>query len=49
MSEELLELKLKVILEQVMKAQREGRGITLLFLKHGIRWGWMVKATSQQI
>jgi hypothetical protein len=37
MSEELLELKLKVTLEQVMKTQRAGRSIALLFLKHGIR------------
>jgi len=51
MSEELLELKLnvRVTLEQVMKAQKAGRGIALLFLKHRIRWGLMVKATSQQL
>ena len=41
MSEELLEMKLKVkdTLEQVKKAQKGGRGIALLFLKHGIRGG----------
>jgi len=51
MSGELLALKLKVkvTLEQVKKAQKAGRGIAVLFLKHGIRWGLMAKATSQQL
>jgi hypothetical protein len=38
-------VKVKVTLEQAMKAQRGRRGIALLFLKFGVRCGWVVNPT----
>ena len=40
--------KVKVALEQVIKAQRGSTGIALLF-KLGARWGWMVNATPRRL
>ena len=40
----LLKVKVKFTLEQAMKAQKGSRGIALLFLNLGTRWGWMVNA-----
>jgi hypothetical protein len=37
-------VKVKIIIEQAMKAQRGSRGIAPLF-NLGARWGWVVNAT----
>jgi hypothetical protein len=42
-------VKEKVALEQVTKAQRGSRGIALLFLDLGARWGWVVNAKPRPI
>jgi hypothetical protein len=41
--------KVKVSLEQVMKAQRGSRGIALLFFNLGARWGWVVNSTPRPL
>jgi hypothetical protein len=42
-------VKVKVTLEQVTKAQRERRGIALLFFNLGAGWWWVVNATPRPL
>jgi len=36
--------KVKLTVEEAMKAQRESRGVALLLLNLGARWMWVVNA-----
>jgi len=37
--------EVKLTLEEAIKAQRRSRGIALLFLNLGARWGWVVNTS----
>jgi hypothetical protein len=41
--------KINFALEQVMKAQGQSRGIPLIFLNLGARWGWLFNATPNPL
>jgi len=44
-----VKVKVKVTPEQATKAQRGSRGIALLFLNLGARWGGVVNATPRPL
>jgi hypothetical protein len=41
--------RVRLALEQAMKAQSGSRGIAVLFLYVGARWGWVVYATLRSL
>jgi hypothetical protein len=44
-----IKVKVKFSLERAMKAQRGSRGIALLFLNPGTRWGWVVNSNPRPL
>jgi len=44
-----IDVKVKFTLEQAMKAQRESRGVALLFFNLDAGWGWVVNATPRPL
>jgi hypothetical protein len=42
-------VKVKVSLEQVLKAQRGSRGIAILFFNLGTKWRWVVNSTPRPL
>jgi hypothetical protein len=44
-----VKVKVKLTLEQAMKAQRGSRGIALLLFNLVARWGWVINATPRPL